>query len=90
MYMVKTTYLGPTNFRGSRVKASMNRTIVDTITIPWDCELNSTENHEKAARALANKLGLDWSNRKLVIGEYESNGLYFIPMLASDFKEEEV
>lgn len=51
---IVTKYIGPTNTRGSRVKATA---AAGTITLPWADNLNSEENHSAAARALANKFG---------------------------------
>ena len=60
---IVTRYLGPTNFRGARVKASAQ---AGSVTIPWSHELDVDENHEKAAVALAFKFG--WKYRKLAGG----------------------
>jgi hypothetical protein len=47
--IIRTKYIGPTNFRGSRVKAS---TVTGkTVTIPWDYALNIDGNHRAAASA---------------------------------------
>lgn len=51
---IVTKYLGPTNFRGSRVKAVCD---AETITISWDDALNPEDNHRVAANQLANSLG---------------------------------
>lgn len=54
MQAIVTKNLGPTNSRGSRVKATAQ---AGSITIAWDHALNSDGNHEAAALALALKLG---------------------------------
>ncbi len=69
MVAIKTKYLGPTNFRGSRVKA---KTDCQQITINWDCALNSEENHQRAAQALCDKMG--WTG-KLATGSF-GNGYF--------------
>lgn len=51
---IVTKYLGPTNHRGSRVKAIAD---AGEITIPWDDALDVAENHKKAATVLAWKFG---------------------------------
>jgi hypothetical protein len=51
---IETKFLGPTNFRGSRVKASCQ---VGSITIGWDDALDPSDNHRAAARALVEKFG---------------------------------
>lgn len=53
---ITTKYIGPSNVRGSRVKASCD---AGTVTVSWDHALNSSGNHEYAARVLLEKLG--WS-----------------------------
>jgi hypothetical protein len=61
---IVTHYIGPTNYRGSRVKATC---AAGSITLGWDHSLNSEQNHDAAAKALANKF--DW------VGEWHSGGL---------------
>ena len=51
---IATKYLGPTNHKDSRVKAICD---AGAVTIPWDYALDPAQNHEKAATALAWKLG---------------------------------
>lgn len=53
MQAITTKYLGPTNYRGSRVKATAQ---AKSITIEWDDALNATANHSRAAQRLANDL----------------------------------
>jgi hypothetical protein len=54
MQAIQTRYLGPSNVRGSRVKAFA---AAGSITLRWDHRLNAEGNHRAAAEALANKLG---------------------------------
>ena len=49
-----TKYIGPTNIRGSRIKATAD---AGSITLSYDDALNSQANHNRAARALAVKFG---------------------------------
>ena len=49
---ITTRYLGPTNTRGSRIKAIA---AAGSITISCDDSLNIEQQHAKAAQALANK-----------------------------------
>lgn len=58
-----TKYIGPTNYRGSRVKASAS---AGSVTLEWDNALNSDGNHAAAAQALCDKYG--WT------GEYAMGG----------------
>ncbi len=53
MRCIVTKYLGPTNHRGSRVKATCGE---KSVTIPWDDAKGSVENHDLTARVLASKL----------------------------------
>lgn len=64
MVAIVTTYIGPTNFRGSRVKATAPDTAHDgqrafSVTLSWDDALNPEQNHDAAASALA--LKYQWS-----------------------------
>lgn len=52
---IETHYVGPSNFRGARIVASTESG--QRITRSYDHALNSGENHEAAARALADKMG---------------------------------
>lgn len=61
---ITTKYLGPTNFRGSRIKAMAE---AGSITVSYDDSLNTQDAHAKAAQALARKFG--WT------GEYYQGGL---------------
>lgn len=51
---VFTRYLGPTQHRGARVKATAPSG--RSITVAWDHALNPEPNHERAARELARLL----------------------------------
>lgn len=53
MKAIETTYIGPTNHKGAKVRATDgdNRATVD-----WDYNLEPDENHRRAALALADKL----------------------------------
>lgn len=51
---IQTRYIGPTNYRGSRVKATAE---AGSVTLSWDNALNATDNHRIAAETLADKYG---------------------------------
>lgn len=53
---IVTKYFGPSNVKGSRVKASCE---AGSITLSWDHALNAGDNHASAAQALLVKL--DWA-----------------------------
>lgn len=52
---IVTKYLGPTNFRGSRVRATAS---AGSVTVPWDSSKDAEDNHYAAALALA--LKFEW------------------------------
>ena len=47
--IIRTNYLGPTNTRGGRIKAS--NICGKSVTIPWNHELGIDANHRAAASA---------------------------------------
>lgn len=49
---IETRYLGPTNTKGSRIKATA---WAGSVTLPYNSELNVDQNHRAAAMALAAK-----------------------------------
>lgn len=55
MVTITTKYLGPTNTRGSRIKATASSG--PSVTIGYDPALNSGPNHDAAARKLMERLG---------------------------------
>lgn len=60
---ITTKYIGPTNSRGSRVKA---KAAAGSISVSWDAAKNPEDNHFAAATALANKM------------EWLDNGWYLV------------
>jgi hypothetical protein len=56
MQAIVTKYIGPTNHRGARVKATCQ---AKSIIVNWSDALDIDENHLKAATALAWSLGWD-------------------------------
>lgn len=60
MKAIQTRYLGPTNSRGSRIKAWAEGG--NSVTIPYPYELSGENVHRKAAEALCAKLG--WTLNK--------------------------
>lgn len=76
MQAIQTRYYGPTNTRGSRIKAWA---AAGSITIDYPYELSGQACHRKAAEALAAKFG--WTGDfygKLVGGQLESGDYAFI------------
>ena len=70
---IETKYLGPTNHRGGRIKASAQ---AGSITIPWDHALNTDNNHDMAAIALLKKLG--WKGKLEGGGNARGNGNVYV------------
>jgi hypothetical protein len=59
MKAIQTRYLGATNYRGSRIKASAEG--VPAVTIPYPHELDTERAHRSAAAALAARH--DWTQK---------------------------
>lgn len=59
---IRTKFIGPTNSRGSRVKAATldknpSTGRPDSLTVDWNHSINAHENHRRAAMALAKRNG---------------------------------
>lgn len=54
---IETKYIGPTNHRGARIKATSGSGL--TVTVEWNYAANPEENHLVAAKILCAKYG--WS-----------------------------
>lgn len=76
---IETKFLGPTDKRGSRVKATAD---AGSIILDWDHRLNAAQNHCAAARALAQKLDWKgvWSG-----GALNDSGYAFVTSDSDDF-----
>ncbi|MBB3980109.1 hypothetical protein GGQ64_005356 [Rhizobium azooxidifex] len=70
---IVTKFLGPTNFRGSRVKATAS---AGSVTVSWSHALNSQQNHDAAAKALAVKL--DWKGAWFAGGMPDETGNVYV------------
>ena len=70
MNSIATKFLGPTNSRGARIKATTGSG--RSLTIPYDYELGD-KSHSKAALELARKFG--WSG-SLIEGHTEHGNVY--------------
>ena len=75
--IVRTKFLGPTDHRPARVKAT---TISGkSVTLSWDHALNMDENHARAAQSLIeqmNEIGGGWSGNWT--GGNDGNGYVFV------------
>ena len=73
MQSITTKYLGPSNTRGAKIKASSASGI--SVMVPYDHSAPSdVENHGQAAQALAKKLG--WTGE--MIGGSTKDGFVFV------------
>lgn len=72
---IETKYMGPTNYRGSRIKASCE---AGAITIGWDDSLNSDDNHIKAANALMTKLNWHTYNKIVAMGSLKYVNIFIL------------
>lgn len=70
---IVTKYLGPTDSRGARVKATAQ---AGSLTLPWEGAADENENHATAAKALATKL--EWSGRWYGGGLPDGTGNVFV------------
>jgi hypothetical protein len=70
---IATKYLGPTDTRGARIKASCE---AGSVTVAWDHGLNVDQNHAAAATSLASKLG--WDDSPMAGGALPGMGYAFV------------
>jgi len=73
MQTITTKYLGATNYRGSRIKATTSSGISNTVS--WDYEKSTIKNHERAIHEL--NLKLSWDG-ELVGGSPDDSGDSYI------------
>lgn len=72
--IIVTKFIGPTNHRGARIKASCQ---CGSVIIPYPYSEDRADSHWLAAKALIEKFGLNWGN-KFTVGS-DNDGYYFIP-----------
>ena len=70
---IATKYLGPTNTRGGRIKATA---WAGSITIGYNHALDTQDNHRAAANALIAKM--DWRGLYAQGGNIKGDGYYFV------------
>ena len=70
---IVTKYLGPTDMRGSRIKATA---AAGSVTVSYDDSLNSERAHAKGAQALAEKFG--WHGHWVQGGMPDDTGYCFV------------
>jgi hypothetical protein len=80
---IKTKYLGPTNYRGSRIKATAMDTWYseerpESVTVPYDYSaLITEETHRQAAMTLLPRICKDADNMELIAGS-TTDGYVFV------------
>lgn len=74
--IITTKYLGPTNSRPGRIKASAKSGRALTVTISYPHELSQSEAHASAARALCERMG--WHPVALHQGYAPGDGYVFV------------
>ena len=72
MKAIMTKYLGPTDRRGSRIKATDSDG--NNLVQGYDSALNSDDNHKAAAKALRDKMGC----KGRMIGGWVGNEMAFV------------
>jgi hypothetical protein len=73
MQTITVKYLGPTNQRGSRFKAT-HTCGAQSVTLPYDYDLSIAENEWQAAKALIIKLGWHENVSEWVRGTINKRG----------------
>ena len=77
---IVTTFFGPTNHRGSRIRA---KAAAGTIWKDYDHALGTEQNHAAAAKALAEKL--DWGHEWHAGGLPDMSGYCFVQSMQPAF-----
>lgn len=75
-FYCRTKFLGPTNYRGSRVKAVSAGG--KSVTVDWDHAANSGNNHAIAFHTLLEKLGLAVDGDVLVNGGLDDGYVFMV------------
>lgn len=70
---IETRYLGATNTKGGRIKATA---WAGSVTVPYDHALDTAENHQAAADALIAKY--EWQGTFAQGGNAKGDGYYFV------------
>ena len=75
MQAIATKYIGPTNYRGSRIKA-YSEAFPRGLTLSWDHALGVEENHDTAARAFIK--AKNWEGVWVRGGSADSKGNVYV------------
>lgn len=76
---IETRYLGPTNNRGGRIKATA---WAGSVTVPYAYELSTEDAHRAAAETLIAKFG--WKGTYAQGGNVNGTGYYFVNVEGSN------
>ena len=80
---IRTKFLGPTNYRGARIKATAMDTLSDerpiSITVPYDYGASTEARHREAAEALLPQVVNTPEDVRLIPGGCEG-GYVFVPI----------
>jgi hypothetical protein len=71
---IQTYFIGPTNVRGSRIKARSMHDPKINVTLYWEHGLSAECNHDQAAFALATKMG--WGGKFVKAGGADGSNIY--------------
>jgi hypothetical protein len=75
MQAIRTRYIGPSDVKGSRVKADCE---AGQVTADWDDALNIDANHAAARDALLRKLGWDTETHGDMVSGVYGNDYYHV------------
>lgn len=70
---IETRYLGPTNTKGGRIKATA---AAGSVTVPYAHELSTADAHKAAALTLIDKMG--WQGKYAQGGNVKGDGYVFV------------
>jgi hypothetical protein len=82
MQAIETRYCGPTETKGSRIRASCYG---GSLYVPYSHELDPEENHYAAATRLCEKLG--WKAERYFGGCLASGQWAWVPVFISDWEK---
>ncbi len=86
---IQTKFLGPTNYRGDRIKATSMQGFSDgkkpSVTIPYDYGLTNEENHREAATKLLPQIVNEYTiNNVMLVAGGCDKGYIFTPIFSSN------
>jgi hypothetical protein len=82
MVAITSKYHGPTDTRGSKVRATANG---HTATVPYASELDTEANHRAAVVALCAKLG--WDADRFFGGSLDDGRWAWVPVFTYDWEQ---